>query len=249
MMERCARDLFVMMSEIIPTRFSMRSLEKMTSIPILPTPGDIPEQLQLKQGVMALLRQRLASFYRIDVESDSTIRADLTRQKQEVAQFLQGASSYFAAVAPLVQQGALPADAAVEIFAATSRMFNLGKSVEDTLEKMVTEARTKADAARKQQSGQPGAPGQPPPSPEMIKASLDAEAAKQEEGRRTTEFEARMNREAQLHDIQTKKAATELAIKVLDEELRKVELQIKRIDLANKAGGLMPLQPQPQEMV
>jgi hypothetical protein len=242
MMERCARDLFVMMSEIIPTRFSFATLEKMTGIPILPTPQDTPEQAKLKHGVMGLMRQRLASFYRIDVESDSTIRADLTRQKQEVAQFLQGASSYFAAVAPLVQQGALPADAAVEIFAATSRMFNLGKSVEDTLEKMVTEARTKADAARKQQPGQPGAPSQqpPPPSPEMIKASLDADAAKQEEGRRTTEFEARMNREAQLHDIQTKKAATELAIKVLDEELRKVELQIKRFDLASKTGVVVP---------
>lgn len=247
MMERCARDLFVMMSEIIPTRFSLPTLETMTGIPILPAPTDTPEQRDNKIKVIALLKQRLSTYYRIDVESDSTIRADLTRQKQEVAQFLQGASAYFAAVAPLVQQGALPADAAVEIFAATSRMFNLGKSVEDTLEKMVTEARAKAEQARKQpQPGQPGA-APPPPSPEQIKAASDAQAAKSEEDRRAAEFNARMERETAKAGIEGQKAQRELAITILTEELKRLEVQskqldikIKQIELGTKAGALIP---------
>lgn len=247
MMERCARDLFVMMSEIIPSRFSFRTLEQVTGIPILPVQTDTPEQVKTKVAAMALMKQRLASYYRIDVESDSTVRADLTRQKQEVAEFLQGAAAYFAAVAPLVQQGALPADAAVEIFASTSRMFNLGKSVEDTLEKMVTDAKAKADAARN--PPQPGQPGSQPqqPSPEEVKAQADAAAAEQLAQQRQTEFETAMAQKTELHQINTRKAATELAIKELDEQLRKLDVRIRQIDLAQKTGGLMP--PQQQELV
>jgi len=239
MMERCARDLFVMMSEIIPSRFTFRTLEEITSIPIRFAPGDDPEQMQAKMNVMALLKRKLATYYRVDVESDSTIRADLTRQKAEVSQFLQGASAYFAAVAPLVQQGALPADAAVEIFAATSRMFNLGKSVEDTLEKMVQEAKAKADAARKaQEQGQNGQG----PSPEQIEAQIKTEQAKAEEGRRQAEFQAKMQRGMQEAGIATAKGQRELAIATLNEELKRLEVQaksidvqIKQLELANKA--------------
>jgi len=250
MMERCARDLFVMMSEIIPKLFSLKTLEEMTGIPLLPNPQDTPDQQKLKLDVINLLRRPLASYYRIDVESDSTIRADLTRQKQEVSQFLQGASAYFAAVAPLVQQGALPADAAVEIFASTSRMFNLGKSVEDTLEKMVSDARAKAEQARNQPQGQPGAQE---PSPEQAEAAIKAKQAQQDEERRAAEFQARMERETEKAGVDSQKSQRELAIKVLEEELKRLEVeakqldvQMKKIDLASKAGAI--IQPQSQEM-
>lgn len=162
MIERASRDIFILMAEILTSKFSYETLEEMTGISILPRRDDPPEELQMKQAVIALMKRRISSYYRIDVESDSTIRADLTRQKAEVAEFLQGAAAYFQAVAPLVQQGALPADAAVDIFASTARMFNLGKSVEDTLEKMVVDAKKKA-----------AEPQQEKPDPEMVKAQLE----------------------------------------------------------------------------
>lgn len=164
MLERHARDLFVMMSVIIPAKFSPETLQRMTSIPIVPSQEDDPETLQQKLKVLELLKQPLAQMYRIDVESDSTVRADLTRQKQEVAEFLQGAAAYFQAVGPLVQQGALPADAATDIFASTARMFNLGKSVEDTLEKMVTDAKKAAQQPKEEK-----------PDPEMVKAQMEGQ--------------------------------------------------------------------------
>lgn len=232
MMERCARDLFVMMSDIIPSRFTPQTLEQITGIPLLPVPGDSADQVQLKMKVLDLMKRRLAAFYRIDVESDSTIRADLTRQKAEVSQFLQGASAYFAAVAPLVQQGALPADAAVEIFASTSRMFNLGKSVEDTLEKMVTDAKAKADAVRAQQKSQEGQPQQP--SPEQVDAQAKMETAKAEEQRRSTEFNAKMQTAMEQGRVESQKAQIDLAIRLLDQELKKLDIQIKQADLALK---------------
>ncbi len=236
MMERYARDLFVMMTEIIATRFTFQTLQEMTSIPILPTPNDTAEQMQQKASVIGLLRGKLATYYRIDVESDSTIRADLTRQKAEVSQFLQGASAYFAAVAPLVQQGALPADAAVEIFASTSRMFNLGKSVEDTLEKMVTDARTKADAARK--AAETGQGGAPQPDPAQVEAQIKTQAAQQSEARLQAEFDQRMSRELAKAKYEDAKAAKDLIIAGLNEQLKQLELQIKQADLQLKQRQL-----------
>lgn len=250
MMERCARDLFVMMSEIIPTRFTLQTLQEMTSIPILPAPTDTPEQAALKVGVIALLKRRIASFYRVDVESDSTIRADLTRQKAEVAQFLQGASQYFAAVAPLVQQGALPADAAVEIFAATSRMFNLGKSVEDTLEKMVSDAKAKADALRNPQ-GQGNGQQPPQPSPEQVEAGVKAAAAQKDEERRAAEFDAKMQREVAKAGYEDRRSQIEIATRVLEQELKQLEVEEQRLDVqikrAELADKLMP--PTNPEMI
>lgn len=179
MMERTARDLFVMMSEIIPSKFSFETLQTMTGVQILPNQQDMmppttPEEEQAKraklaklQGIQTLLGQRLQTFYRIDVESDSTVKADLTRQKAEAAEFMQGAGAYLSAVGPMVKEGSMPADAAAEIFAANARLFNLGKSVEDTLERVVADAKAKA--------------AQPPqPSPEQQAAQAEAAARQQE---------------------------------------------------------------------
>ncbi len=232
MMERCARDLFVMMSEIIPSRFSLKTLEEMTSIPLLPAVQDTPEQRQQKANVVALLKRPIASYYRIDVESDSTIRADLTRQKAEVSQFLTGAASYFGAVGPLVKDGTLPADAALEIFIANARMFNLGRSVEETLENMVTQAKAKAQ----QTANQP-----PQPNPEVVKAQAEAQAKDQADERRNeTELQkAKMN-----NDTEWKKAILEALTKI---ETARIQAQTD-MDSATLAAQLelaLGLAPQP----
>lgn len=246
MMERCARELFIMMSEIIPAKFSLQTLEEMTGVDITPKPNDPPEKMQLKAAILALLRRgNLARYYRIDVESDSTVRADLTRQKQEVAQFLQGTAQYFQAVAPLVQQGALPAEAAVEIFASNARMFNLGKSVEDTLEQMVLKA--KQMGQQQQQKG---------PSPEQAKMKLDAEKAKldaaaqmqglgqskakftMEMQQKAADFQAQQAINSQKAMQEAQDAQVTAAIKALDLELKRIEVSIKQKDLDIKTAEL-----------
>lgn len=239
MMERCARELFIMMSEIIPAKFSLVTLEEMTSIDILPKQGDTPEKLQLKAAIMAMMKRgNLARYYRIDVESDSTVRADLTRQKQEVAQFLQGTAQYFQAVAPLVQQGALPAEAAVEIFASNARMFNLGKSVEDTLEQMVTKA--KQMGQQQQQKG---------PSPEVVKMKLDAEKAKLDATVQMQELEQAkakfsMDMQQQAAEFQSKqalnsqKAMQDAQDAQISAAIKQLDLELKRLEVANKQKDL-----------
>jgi hypothetical protein len=235
--ERAARDIFVMMAELIAEKFTLETLQDMTGIPLVPTPemmqaaqaGDPAaiEAIQKMEKVKALLNSKVASKYRIDVESDSTIRADLTRQKKEVAEFLQGAAAYFQAVAPLVQQGALPADAAVDIFASTARMFNLGKSVEDTLEKMVVDAKKKV-----------AQPQEEKPDPEMVKAQMaqqQAEATAQREADKAMqEFDLRMKEASQKAEIERQKDERAAQRDMVALETAKVNLAIKQAELAER---------------
>lgn len=209
MMERAARDLFVMMSEIIPDKFSAETLQKMTGIQLIPTQQDLqplppppqppmdpnapPEEqqqmmqmfeqasqqhqqaeqarqkkLQHLQALNDLLNDDVSRFYRIDVESDSTVRADLTQKKQDQAEFLQGAAAYFQGIVPAIEIGAISQEGAIEIFAATARLFTLGKSTEDALEREIANAKERA-----------AQPKQEKPDPEMVKAELEGKKAEQ----------------------------------------------------------------------
>lgn len=176
-MERSARDLFVMMAEIIPAKFSHATLEQMTGVPIAIVPTDTPEQVAQKQQLHALMKSKLTTAYRVDVESESTIRADLTMKKQEAAEFLTGSAAYFAAVGPLVADGTLPAEAALEIYASNARLFNLGKSVEDTIEQMVQQAKKAAEAAKANPQPKPPSPEEMKAQSEMAKGQLEQQKA------------------------------------------------------------------------
>ncbi|MDX8438348.1 hypothetical protein [Mesorhizobium australafricanum] len=263
MMERCARDIFVMMAEIIPSKFSHETLQQMTGVQIIPTQQDLtpiqpppppPQGAQLPpeaqqqyqqalaavqqaeqdrkaklarlQSIQQLLSQRLSMMYRIDVESDSTVKADLTRQKAETAEFMQAAGAYWQAVGPLVQTGELSKEVAVEIFAANSRLFNLGKSVEDVLEKMVTDAKAKAN--------------QPPqPSAEQQKAQADAKAREADQAAKVAD--AKLKSDAAAQDMQHKQQLHELTMqeKTLDLRAKQQAAAVEQNQML-LANGIVP---------
>jgi hypothetical protein len=263
MMERCARDIFVMMAEIIPTKFSHETLQQMTGVQIIPTQQDLtpvqpppppPQGAQLPpeaqkqyqaamqaaqqaeqqrqqklaklQSIQQLLTQRIAMMYRVDVESDSTVKADLTRQKAETAEFMQAAGAYWQAVGPLIQGGELSKEVAVEIFAANSRLFNLGKSVEDVLEKMVTDA--------KAQAGQP-----PQPSAEQQKAQADAKAREADQAAKVAD--AKIKQDAAEQDMQHKQQLHELTMqeKTLDLRAKQQAAAVEQNQML-LANGIVP---------
>jgi hypothetical protein len=81
-----------------------------------------------------LLRQDALRDYRIDIETDSTIRADVERTQRNAGQFVQGFSSLLQVVGPLVQEGAIPKPQAVAILKGFAQHFKLPRSVEDAFE-------------------------------------------------------------------------------------------------------------------
>lgn len=274
MMMRAARDIFVMMSEIIPTKFTPQTLERMTGIQLIPSqqdltpvmppqmpppqPGMAPEQMQAMQqqaqqaaqqaqgaekerqqklarleALNAMLKQPAANYYRIDVESDSTIKADLTRQKEEATGFMQAAGGYWGAVGPLVQQGVVPMPLAMEIFASFSRLFNLGKTVEDAVDELLKKA--------KEGGGQP-------PNPQADAAKMEAEAKA-----KAHEVDMQIKAQQMQHDkrmqeldfagaqIDQKGKEADLAIKANNVKISGMDLSLKRAQLLNAATAGVPV--------
>lgn len=164
-----ARDLFRLKAEIICRHFEPHVLEVMT-------------QIKMGPEVVQLLKSDAMRAYRIDIESDSTIRADMAKAQGEMNLFLQGTAQYVQAVAGIVQTLPMAMPVMVEVYTAFARKFKLGKQAEDALEKLTQIVQ--------QQSEQP-----PQPSPEDKKAEFDAKAR---------EEEMAMKREGHQLDMQAK---------------------------------------------
>lgn len=199
MVERLVRELFSMTVEIASQKFSPETLQKLSGI-------------QIPQEAMQML-QRPFDHYRIDVESDSTVRADLEKGRREMSEFLQGTAQFFSTMAPVVQQAPQAAGPVVEMYASFARQFNLGKQAEDSLDQLAEIAKAAAQ--------------NPPPNPE-------AEAKK-------AELDAKMQGEQQKMQLEMQKlqqAASaqqaELQIKGVELQIKQVELQIKREELQLK---------------
>jgi hypothetical protein len=147
LLERTVREVFVMCAELIATKFTPDTLQAITALEYTPE-------------VDAIFKNRVARFYRIDVETDSTIKADMSKSKQEMTEFLGGTAQFIQSVGPAVQQGAIPAKIATEIYAAFARTFRLGKQVEDAL------------AELSEQANQPQQPQIPPEVQQQIEQGM-----------------------------------------------------------------------------
>lgn len=252
MIERASRDLFVMMAEVIPAKFSPQTLQKMTDVQLLPSAQDLtpvaPKPLPqgLPQEAMAqaqqaaaqeasqaevarqkklqhlaalngLMHERVTAGYRIDVETDSTVRADITRKKQEATEFMSASSAFFASVGPLVQQGVMPANAAITIYGSFARLFNLGKAIEDVLDDLI---------AKVQQGG-----GVPPQQDGQADAAAAVEKRRQEAAQldqqiklQNAEVERQIKRENASLDLQIKNAELQIKTSQLSAVQRQLQL-------------------------
>ena len=176
--QRFARDVLRLLGEIISTKFNVETLKKISGVQLLTEPekqqalmikqmqpdqtlGDIEDYLEEPtwDEVIALLRDEPAMMFRIDIETDSTIKAD---QQQEQADRIE----FLAAVGSFLKQGAEAAATAPELVPLMGKMlmfgvrgFKIGKDLEASIEDFVNKAE---DNFKAQQ-------GQPKPDPEMAK--------------------------------------------------------------------------------
>ncbi len=149
MIERQVRDIFVLTAEIIAKHFSSQAIQKHSG-------------LQIPPEVMEIVKKW--DEFRINVESDSTVRADMGQNREEMARFLEGTGQFFATMAPIAEKAPKAVGALAKMYAAFASQFNLGKAAEDALDEFITLA--------EQQGEQP-----PQPSPEQMemerRAKLD----------------------------------------------------------------------------
>lgn len=136
MVERGVRDLFVLSAEIIAQHFTPDTLTRISG-------AQDPQVLQAMAGGL--------DHYRIDVESDSTVRADLTRGRGEMAEFLNGTAQFFSTMAPIIQQSPETAGPMAALFSSFARQFSLGREAEEAVAQMA-EMAGQAGAEQAQQA-------------------------------------------------------------------------------------------------
>lgn len=126
LVERHVRELFVLTVEIIFNQFEPANMQEISGVEI--------------DGEMAVLLQQGLRQYRIDVESDSTVRSDLSRSKGEMADFMRATVEFFTGMAPIVQAQPAALNAAIALYSAHARQYNLGKQAEDALQELIENA-------------------------------------------------------------------------------------------------------------
>lgn len=121
---RFVRDIFRLMAEMISEHFGVETLQTITGVPI-------------DQGVFQMLRSDRLRSYKVDVETDSMLVDDESAEVARRAETTNAISTLFQSIAPLVQQGNIPPDAAKALLlwnvSATAR----GRQVERILQDMV----------------------------------------------------------------------------------------------------------------
>jgi hypothetical protein len=189
-----------------------------------PIPPEVAEQAKdildgpTLEEVQGLLSQDAVRGYRIDIESDSTIRGDVVRNQQQMSTFVQGLGQYFQAVGPAVLQGAMPLDVAVEVATAFSRSMKLGKQAEDALDRWADEARKKSQE-----------PPAEKPDPAMAKIEADAKAKEAEIAHKKELAQADMALTKEKHgaELQMTREKTQAELQLQREKMQG-ELTLKR---------------------
>ena len=210
MVQSHVRDLFKLTAEVMVGQFTPEGLQRAAGV-------------QLNEGALAMVGGALDHF-RIDVESDSTVRADLTRQRGEMSEFLNSTAGFFQAMAPIVGQSPEMAAPTAEIFAAFTRTFQLGKQAEDAIDQMSELGRKAAQTDR------------PDPAKEAMEAEQQAKQA---------ELQIKMqDSQSKMQESQSRAHEAQARAQMMMQELALKEQQIKiqmvkdRFELALKAKEL-----------
>lgn len=170
-------------------------------------------QLPSWEEIMGLLTNDLQRNYRIDIETNSTVDAEATEDKANMGEFLNAIAQFMNGVAPLVQQGTMPFDAAKSILLAVTRRYRFGPEVEDDLKKMQPPQPQSNGADAKAKADLEAAQAEQKVKMEMLamdKQLKEAEtAAKLEELKRKGEFAAAQHA-MKLQELRLKMATPKL---------------------------------------
>lgn len=117
--QRYARDLFRMMADLTAEHLEPAELSAMTG-------------MQLQPEVLALLKSGdVQRDFVIEIETDSTIRADLTRAQETLNAFIQGVGPFVQGfIGPAVQGQMMPPEIGVKMLSALSVPYKLGRQME-----------------------------------------------------------------------------------------------------------------------
>lgn len=256
---RFARDLVRIETEIIAEHFSMDTIKQLSGLKLLtqqekqaltiqapngqPLPPEMADLAKLPtwEEVEAVIRNDTARCFRIDIETDSTIKADQEAEKAARTEFLTAAGGFLREASQVPQPELAPLMMEMLLFGV--RGFKVGRDMETTFKTTLDKLKKSAENP------------QPQPNPEKDKLMLEAKKAEGEAQLKGKELQLKEGelglkaRELQLKEMDTK------AKYALEDNRTKADVEKERIkakatahpevamndpDL-NKEGSVTPL--------
>lgn len=213
---RYVRDIIRIKAEIISEKFSPQTIQLMTGREATPE-------------MLKIMRSDALREYRVDIETDSTVRATQQEDQQEVVKFLEGFTRFVQGIGPSVEAGYLTAKAAKSMVMAASRRFRFGREVEDALNEM--------DAEQADQ-------GQKRPSPEEQKMQMEGQ--KMQADMQMKQQDQQMKQQGQQADLQMKQQEGQIKAQAMQQELQSKQAnQQQELELkAQEAAAEMELKQQ-----
>lgn len=86
--------------------------------------------------LQALLADDKQRSYRVDIETNSTVDAEATEDKQDISELLNAIAQFMNGVAPMIEKGVMPFEAAKAMLMTIVRRYNFGPELESALEMM-----------------------------------------------------------------------------------------------------------------
>lgn len=121
------RDALRLMAELMAEHFPAEVLVEMSGMVIAP---------DLLQQVMQALQNDAARSFSVDIETDSTIAADEAAEVEATTKMLTGVTQLMGALAPAVQGGMLPVDAARDVILAVVGQMRNGRKIQAAFERL-----------------------------------------------------------------------------------------------------------------
>lgn len=259
---RYARDCLSIMLELGVSKFSPQTVQAMTGLPYPMQSMKAQAQMRLQQmavtganqdpqaqpaiqqlasvaqspsweDLLALLRDDTQRNFRIDIETNSTVDAEATEDKQDVNELLTAISQFLSSIGPLIQTGVFPFEMAKNMLLAIVRRFRFGDEVEDQL---------------KQMQAPP-----PKPDPAVAKAQADLQQSAQEHQFTMRQKQAELTQKQQEMQLKAQDAQRAQALEErrmqMELELMQQEHALKMAELSRKAeAGHMQHQQKLQQM-
>ena len=149
------------------------------------------------------MRSDAIRSYRIDIETDSTIRGDVGRKLEQMSQFIQGTASFAQAIGGIVQTAPPLLPMFTEVYASFARQFDLGKQAEDALDQMTAQVQQFMQMQQQQA-------GQPDPAIEAKQAELGMKREMHQLDMQGKQMDLQVKQQTAVIDLESKQRSAEI---------------------------------------
>jgi hypothetical protein len=230
---RFSRDLVRIFAEIIAEHFSLDTIKQLSGFQLMtaqekqqaqmmaqmqpdaPIPDEVKQMLELPtwEEIEGLLKDDMARCFRIDIETDSTIKVDQEADKAARNEFLAAAGGFIqqSIMAPPDLQPLL-----MEMLKFGVKGFKIGREMETTFDMTLRDMKAKLENP---------APQPPDPAVQAEQEKLKLEGARLEQDAGLKQAELQQNAALKAEEMGLKRE--ELALKVADIQLRQQDMEYK----------------------